>query len=164
MPDVDGVEATRRIVARQPHVRVLVLTAFLEQRLLTDAIDAGATGYLLKSASGDELAAAIRIVASGGSTLAAEALPLLTGQDETIGRDLTPRERDVLTHLAAGLSNKHIAAELGLRSGTVRIHVSNILAKLHVENRTAAAVAARNAGLVTGLRVEDDRFRRDAPG
>jgi two-component system NarL family response regulator len=73
---------------------------------------------------------------------------MLARPGDQIGDDLTPRERDVLGHLAAGLSNKHIAAELGLRPGTVRIHVSNILAKLHVENRTAAAVLARERGLV----------------
>ncbi len=162
MPEIDGVEAIRRICAAQPHVNVLALTAFLEHRLVTQAIDAGARGYLLKSASGDELAAAIRTVASGGSTLAPEALPLLAGAPETIGHDLTPREHDVLEHLAAGLSNKHIAAELGLRPGTVRIHVSNILVKLQVENRTAAAVAARNAGLVAAERFANDRPQPDA--
>ena len=165
MPDVDGVEATRRILAGHPNVRVLVLTAFLEHQLVTDAIDAGARGYLLKSSSGDQIAAAVRTVAGGGSTLTAEALPLLSGpKNDTIGHDLTPRERDVLDHLAAGLSNKHIATELGLRPGTVRIHVSNILAKLHVENRTAAVVAARNAGLVAGEHSGHDRSQRNAQG
>jgi DNA-binding NarL/FixJ family response regulator len=148
MPDVDGVEAIRQIHAEQPSARVLALTAFLEHQLVTAAIEAGALGYLLKSASGDEIAAAVRIVAAGGSTLTPAALPLLAGDGDTVGQDLTPRERDVLGHLAAGLSNKHIATELGLRPGTVRIHVSNILAKLYVENRTAAAVLARERGLV----------------
>lgn len=148
MPEIDGVEAIRRALADRPNLKVLALTAFLEHQLVTDAIDAGALGYLLKSASGDEIAAAVRIVAAGGSTLTPAALPMLARPGDQIGDDLTPRERDVLGHLAAGLSNKHIAAELGLRPGTVRIHVSNILAKLHVENRTAAAVLARERGLV----------------
>jgi DNA-binding NarL/FixJ family response regulator len=104
---------------------------------------------LLKSASGDELAAAIRTVASGGTIMATGVLSLLATPPDTIGYDLTPRELDVLEHLANGLSNKHIAAELGLSSGTVRIHVSNVLAKLRVENRTAAAMLARDQGLVT---------------
>lgn len=164
MPDVDGVEAIRRIRAAQPGVRVLALTAFLEHRLVTGAIEAGALGYMLKSASGDELAAAIRTVASGGSTLAPEALPLLATPADSLGHDLTPREADVLQHLSAGLSNKQIAAELGLRPGTVRIHVSNILLKLQVENRTAAAMAARDLGLVAtepnGHEREQPRFPR----
>ena len=147
MPDVDGAEATRRIRADQPHMKFLALTAFLEHRLVAEVIEAGATGYLLKSASGAELAAAIRTVASGGTILATGVLSLLATAPDTIGHDLTPRELDVLEHLANGLSNKHIATELGLSAGTVRIHVSNILAKLQVENRTAAAMLARDRGL-----------------
>jgi DNA-binding NarL/FixJ family response regulator len=152
MPDVGGAEATRRIRADQPQVKVLALTAFLEHRLVTEVFEAGATGYLLKSASGDELAAAIRTVASGGTILATGALSLLTTPRDTIGHDLTPRELDVLEHLANGLSNKHIATELGLSSGTVRIHVSKVFAKLQVENRTAAAMLARDQGLVASDR------------
>jgi NarL family two-component system response regulator LiaR len=149
MPDVDGAEAARRIRADRPQTKLIALTAFLEHRLVTEVIEAGATGYLLKSASGDELAAAIRTVASGGTVLATGVLSLLAAPPDTIGHDLTPRELDVLEHLANGLSNKHIAAELGLSSGTVRIHVSNVLAKLQVENRTAAAMLARDRGLVS---------------
>jgi DNA-binding NarL/FixJ family response regulator len=149
MPDVDGAEATRRIRADHPHMKFLALTAFLEHRLVAEVIEAGATGYLLKSASGDELAAAIRTVASGGTILATGVLSLLATAPDTIGHDLTPRELDVLEHLANGLSNKHIANELGLSSGTVRIHVSNVLTKLQVENRTAAAMLARDHRLVT---------------
>jgi NarL family two-component system response regulator LiaR len=149
MPDVDGAEAARRIRADRPQTKLIALTAFLEQRLVTEVVEAGATGYLLKSASGDELAAAIRTVASGGTVLATGVLSLLAAPPDTIGHDLTPRELDVLEHLANGLSNKHIAAELGLSSGTVRIHVSNVLAKLQVENRTAAAMLARDRGLVS---------------
>jgi DNA-binding NarL/FixJ family response regulator len=152
MPDVDGAEATRRIRADQPQSKVLALTAFLEHRLVTEVIEAGATGYLLKSASGNELAEAIRTVASGGTILATGVLSLLATPPDTIGHDLTPRELDVLDHLANGLSNKHIAAELGLSSGTVRIHVSHVLAKLQVENRTAAALLARDHGLVASNR------------
>jgi DNA-binding NarL/FixJ family response regulator len=149
MPDVDGAEATRRIRADHPNMKFLALTAFLEHRLVAEVIEAGATGYLLKSASGDELAAAIRTVASGGTILATGVLSLLATAPDTIGHDLTPRELDVLEHLANGLSNKHIANELGLSSGTVRIHVSNVLTKLQVENRTAAAMLARDHRLVT---------------
>ena len=149
MPDVDGVEATRRVIAAHPTTRVLALTAFIDHRLVNAAITAGAAGYLLKSVSGDELAAAIRTVASGASILSPDALSFVMSDGSEVGSDLTPRERDVLDWVAEGLSNKQIAATLGLSPGTVRIHVSNILAKLHVENRTAAATVARDAGLLT---------------
>ena len=144
MPGVDGVEATRRIRADHPDIKVLALTAFLEHRLVTDVFDAGATGYLLKSASGGELAAAVRTIASGGTIMANGVLSMLATPSDSIGDDLTPRELDVLQHLTNGLSNKHIATELGLSPGTVRIHVSSILAKLRVDNRTAAAMLAHD--------------------
>lgn len=150
MPDIDGVEATRRIVAVHPDARILALTGFIEEDLVSAAITAGARGYLLKNVGGDDLADAIRTVAAGQSILSSEALPHLTGgRRETLpGGDLTPREFDVLEHLVKGMSNKQIASELGLRHGTIRIHVSNILAKLHVENRTAAAHVARSNGVL----------------
>lgn len=150
MPGLDGVEATRRIRAAHPDVKVLALTAFMEHRLVTGAIEAGASGYLLKSVSSDELATAIHTVASGGSILDAKALELLVtpSNPDGVGDDLTPRELDILALLVHGMSNKQIAQQLELSPGTVRIHVSNILTKLHVENRTAAAYVARNRHLV----------------
>lgn len=152
MPDVDGVEATRRIIAAHPEARILALTAFIDHRLVNEAIAAGAAGYLLKSVSGDELAAAIRTVASGASILSPDALSFVVADGREVGHDLTPRERDVLDWVVRGLANKQIASELGLSPGTVRIHVSNILTKLNVENRTAAAHVARDAGLVSSDR------------
>ena len=113
------------------------------------AMAAGAAGYLLKSVGGDELAAAIRTVASGSSILSSDALSFVVSSHDEVGVDLTPRERDVLDLVASGLSNKEIAGTLGLKPGTVRIYVSNILAKLDVDNRTAAARVGRNAGLIT---------------
>jgi NarL family two-component system response regulator LiaR len=148
MPGVDGVEATRRIIAAHPNARILALTAFIDHRLVNEAMAAGAAGYLLKSVSGDELAAAIRTVASGASILSPDALSFVMAERDRVGDDLTPRERDVLDWVARGLANKQIASELGLSPGTVRIHVSKILAKLQVDNRTAAARVARDAGLV----------------
>lgn len=150
MPELDGVEATRRIRTAHPNVRVLALTAFMEPLLVAGAMEAGASGYLLKSVDSDELARAIRTVASGGSILNARALELLVSppSSDGIGADLTPRELDTLALLVHGLSNKQIAQKLGLSPGTIRIHVSNILTKLRVENRTAAAYVARNRGLV----------------
>lgn len=149
MPEVDGVEATRRIVETHPATRVLALTAFVEHRLVHDVMAAGAAGYLLKSVGGDELAAAIRTVASGSSILDDDALSLFLEQrGPQVGDDLTPRERDVLELLASGLANKQIATQLGLSPGTIRIHVSNILTKLHVDNRTAAAAFALDNGIL----------------
>ena len=148
MPEVDGVEATRRILASNPDVRVVALTAFMEHDLVHDVMAAGAAGYLLKSAEGSELVSAIRAAATGASILSGDALSLFMTKRDNVGADLTPRERDVLHFVAHGLANKQIATELGLTTGTVRIHVSNILAKLNVENRTAAASLALEAGLV----------------
>lgn len=149
MPDVDGVEATRRIIVLHPEARILALTAFVDDNLVRNALAAGAHGYLLKNASGAELHDAIRTIAEGRSILSDEALRHLAVQRDRrrVGDDLTPRERTVLTHLVCGLSNKQIATELGLQPGTVRIHVSNILAKLGADNRTAAAHIARSNGL-----------------
>lgn len=149
MPEVDGVEATQRVIAAHPNARVLALTAFIDHHLVTAAMAAGAAGYLLKSVGGDELAAAIRTVASGSSILSPDALSFVVSSHDEVGVDLTPRERDVLDLVASGLSNKEIAGTLGLKPGTVRIYVSNILAKLDVNNRTAAARVGRNAGLIT---------------
>lgn len=151
MPGIDGVEAIRRIVGSDPDARIIALTAFLDDELVQGSVDAGARGYLLKQVGGRELVDAIHTVAHGGSILSSEALGSLASRrvGPRIGDDLTPRERDVLALLVRGLTNQQIADELGLRHGTVRINVSNILAKLHVDNRTSAAHVARVEGLVS---------------
>ena len=154
MPGVDGVEATRLIRQSDDGARVLALTGFLEDQLVSDVLRAGASGYLLKSVGGDELADALRNVAAGRSILSAEALHRLVGDqdgDQSIQR-LTSRELEVLEQMTRGLSNKQIGTELGITHGTVRIHVSNILSKLHVPNRTAAAYVAIENGLVPNNR------------
>jgi NarL family two-component system response regulator LiaR len=115
-------------------------------------LDAGASGYLLKTVSGDDLAEAVRAAANGRATLSLEALPHLRpgrSQDGGAARDLTGRELDVLRCLSEGVTNKAIAKELSLSPGTVRVHVSSILAKLGVESRTAAARYAIRHGLVS---------------
>jgi DNA-binding NarL/FixJ family response regulator len=151
MPDVDGVEATRSILRDHPDIRVIALTGFLDEKHVSDVLEAGASGYLLKSTTGAELAEAIRSVANGRATLSLEALPHLHAAKEPIGPDahLTPREHEVLELLCRGETNKQIAAGLALSPGTVRVHVSSILAKLGVENRTAAAHYAVRRGLVS---------------
>lgn len=150
MPDVDGIDATTRLRAAFPDVRVIVLTGSPDAHLVSAALDAGASGYLMKSASGDDIAEAIRGVANGQSVFGSEALQALRSVPEPPGPggELTPRETDVLRLVVGGLSNKQIAVELGISPGTVRIHVSNILAKLDVSNRTAAALLAVDRRLV----------------
>jgi DNA-binding NarL/FixJ family response regulator len=149
MPEVNGVEAISKIRAIESDAKVIALTGFIGAQLVADAITAGAQGYLLKSVGGDELVDAIRSVHAGRSILTSEALTFLAAVPSTqIGDDLTPRERDVLAEVTRGSSNKQIARSLGLSAGTVRIYVSNVLSKLQVENRTAAAYVARQHSLV----------------
>ncbi len=146
MPKVDGIEAIRRIRDVTPSTRVLVLTSFLDDEKLFPAVKAGAAGYLLKDVEPSALADAIRSVARGEALLH----PAVAGRvmDELAGRrpapveQLTERELDVLRLLARGLSNKAIALELGVSEKTVKTHVSNILAKLHLADRTQAALYA----------------------
>lgn len=146
MPDMTGAESTRRILAELPTTHVIILTSFVDREMVHDAVAAGASGYLLKSIGSADLAQAIRSAANGQATLSAEALSHLTtaGPSEPT---LTGRELDVLRGLSEGRTNKQIAAELSLSPGTVRVHVSNILAKLGVANRTAAARYALRHGL-----------------
>jgi DNA-binding NarL/FixJ family response regulator len=158
MPGMDGVEAARRIRAADPEAKILVLTTFDEDRLVFEAVRAGARGYLLKDMSGAELAAAVREVASGGAALQPgvarrimEAYARLAGDAETAGRlaaeDLSSRERSVLLLVAQGLSNKEIAGRLFLAEGTVKNHISAILQKIGARDRTQAALRARELGL-----------------
>ena len=150
MPVIDGIEATELLRSEFPDARVIVLTGSTDPHLVGGALNAGACGYLMKSASGDDIAEAIRSVMSGQSVFGPQAVQALRAGLEPaapVGQ-LTLRETDVLRQVVAGLSNKQIAIELGISPGTVRIHVSNILAKLGVSNRTAAALLAVDRQLV----------------
>ena len=141
MPDVDGVEATRRIMELDPEARILALTAFVDDHLVADALAAGAHGYLLKNASGAELHDAIQTVANGRSILSDEALHHLTAtRQPRVGYDLTPREHDVLTFLVRGLSNKQIARKMEIREQTVKNHVGHLMEKLGVASRLEAGL------------------------
>jgi NarL family two-component system response regulator LiaR len=152
MPEIDGVEATRRVIAANPAIRVIALTGFLDEETLRGVFDAGASGYLLKTVSGDDLAEAVRAVSKGLASLSLEVLSklhLAHSPDDGHAASLTARELDVLRCLAEGATNKSIAHELSLSPGTIRVYVSSILAKLGVENRTAAARYAIRHDLVS---------------
>jgi DNA-binding NarL/FixJ family response regulator len=149
LPTISGVEATRRITELPDPPAVLVLTMVDDDDTLVSAMRAGARGYVLKGATGEEIAAAVRTVAGGGvvfgSGVAAQVLALTAiGAKRTVGPDgLTERERDVLGLLAEGLSNPQIARRLGLSVKTVQNYVSRILDKLQVADRTQAALRGR---------------------
>jgi DNA-binding NarL/FixJ family response regulator len=144
MPEMDGVEATRRIVAEHPGVRVLVLTSFSDQTRIMDALRAGAEGYLLKHSEPDEIAAAIRAIHEGGSPLDPKAARVLLESRRTAAEsdNLTDREREVLLLVRAGLANKQIARKLEISERTVKAHLTNVFQRLGVSDRTQAALWA----------------------
>jgi NarL family two-component system response regulator LiaR len=154
MPRVDGIEAIRQIRERRPATRVIALTSFLDDDKLFPAVRAGAAGYLLKDVQPQELVSAIRTVHGGESLLHPAAASRLMAQVASDGTPadpaslLTPREREVLVLLARGQPNKVIARELGVSEKTVKTHVSNLLGKLGVTDRTQAALFAVREGLV----------------
>lgn len=158
MPVLGGVEATRRLTQAVPSARVVVLTTFEEDEDVFEALRAGAAGYLLKACSADKLCEAVRAAAKGTAVLEPTvAARLLAEVNRGAGRGanltattdpLTDRERAVLRLLAAGRSNKEIGAELGITEGTVKNHMTNVLGKLGVLDRTQAALRARDLGLV----------------
>ena len=151
MPEMDGVSATREIRSKHPNVRVIVLTSFAEDNMVQGALQAGATGYLLKNVSGAELANAIRAAHAGRMTLSSEATEALVhaaARPITPADDLTEREREVLALMVDGLSNQEIADRLFLSLGTVKFHAGNIYSKLGVDSRVAAVTLAIQRRLV----------------
>ena len=155
LPELDGIEATRRITAAWPEARILVLTSFATDDKVFPAIKAGARGYLLKDSTPAELVGAIRQVHRGEVSLhpsiARKVLQeLARGSERPPTREpLTPREVDVLRFVARGWGNQQIADALALSGATVRSHVSTILGKLHLANRTQAALYALREGLAS---------------
>lgn len=159
MPELDGVEATRRILTRHPEARVIILTTFDDDEYVFEGIRAGALGYLLKAASGEELAAAIRTVAKGGALIEpsvarrvmAEFARLSHPSERTQEKLLDPlseREIEVLKLLAQGFTNREIADRLYLAEGTVKNYVSSLMQKLSVRDRTQAALRAQELGIL----------------
>lgn len=148
MPGAGGVEATRQVRALLPDVRVLVLTTFSDDHRVRAALAAGATGYLLKDASPDEVVAAVRAAGRDETPIdprvARALLPGAAPADQA--PDLPPRERDVLVRLARGLSNRQIATELGIAERTVKVHVGSLFRRIGVADRTSAALWARDHG------------------
>lgn len=155
MPGVDGIEATRRLVASGASAAVVVLTMLDDDGSVFAAMRAGAMGYLLKGADQDEIARAVRAVAAGEVLLGPEVAQRvvahfaggLQGREMATFPSLTERERQVLHLVAAGRGNAAIAHELGISLKTVRNHVSNVLTKLQVTDRSAAIIKARESGL-----------------
>lgn len=153
MPDLDGVAATRQLLEMQPDLGVLVLTMHEDDEHVLAALRAGARGYLVKGAEAEEIVRAVLAVAEGGAVYGASVARRVVASHTRPGEptaafpDLTPRERDVLGLIAAGRRNHDIAGRLGMSEKTVRNHVSQVLLKLGVPDRTAAALKAREAGI-----------------
>lgn len=151
MPQMDGSEATRRIMALGKPVKIIILTSFHEHDLVEQALRAGATGYLLKNITAGELAAAIRSAYAGKSTLSPEATESLiesTRHKPSMRFDLTEREREVLSLLVKGLPNLEISNQLSITMATVKYHLTNILNKLGAKNRVEAVTIALKYNLV----------------
>ncbi len=158
MPVMDGVEATGRLLDRWPKARVIILTTFDDDAYIFDALRAGALGYLLKDISGPELAAAVREVARGGAliqpSVARKVLaefsrlePDVSRSNPDLAEPLTAREQEILQGITRGLTNKEIASRLSLTEGTVKNYISVIFQKMGVQDRTQAAMRARELGL-----------------
>jgi two-component system, NarL family, response regulator LiaR len=146
MPGMDGLEATRRSLSVAPRTAVLVLSAHEDEPYVRAMLEAGALGYLSKSARGHELVAAVRAVAAGETVLSGRvASTVLSGGS---GSPLTPRELDMLRAAARGLGNKQIADELGISARTVQTHLTRVFGKLGVSSRTEAVLKAMKLGLV----------------
>ncbi|MFG3004519.1 response regulator [Streptomyces calvus] len=159
MPELGGIEATARITTATPHIKVLVLTTFDLDEYVYEALRAGASGFLLKDASAEQLAEAVRVVAAGDALLAPGITRRLIAEFSRLDArprtplrqrvgDLTERETEVLALIAQGLSNAEIAVRLVVAEQTVKTHVGRILVKLGLRDRTQAAVFAYESGLV----------------
>jgi DNA-binding NarL/FixJ family response regulator len=159
IPNLDGISATREILATRPEAKVVILTTFEEDDYIFGALSAGASGFLLKRTSPEQLIGALHAVAAGDSLLSPSVTRRViermarqpapdTSSSERLD-ELTPRERDVLELVARGLSNNEIAAELVVEESTVKTHVKRILMKLHLRDRVQAVIFAYESGVTT---------------
>jgi DNA-binding NarL/FixJ family response regulator len=164
MPEMDGVTATRKIITQHPEIGVIILTTFDDEEYIFEGLRAGARGYLLKDISSEEMAEAVRVVAKGGaliqpsitrkvlSEFARLSTPAPQATTSTsrvrLPEPLTDRELEVLRCIAEGLSNREIAERLVITEGTVKNHVSNLIAKLDVRDRTQALLKAQELGMI----------------
>jgi DNA-binding NarL/FixJ family response regulator len=159
MPELDGVAATKAILAEDPDIRVIILTMYRQDRYVFEAIKVGARGYMLKDADAGDLISAIRRVAAGETLLNAEMAASILDEfrkteqlpahpDHRI-RELTDREEEILRHLAQGATNQEIAASLDVSEKTVRDRLSEIFSKLRLNNRTQAALYALREGIAS---------------
>lgn len=151
MDEMDGIEATKAILADWPEAKIIIVTSFIDDQKVYPAIEAGAAGYLLKTSTAHEIADAIRATQRGERVLEPEVttkmMDRLTNRTPILHDDLTNREKEVLLLIAEGKSNQEIADELFITLKTVKTHVSNILSKLEVEDRTQATIYAFKHGL-----------------
>jgi len=151
MPEINGIEATKKILESWPTIRVVTLTSFVDKKLIEDSLKAGAIGYVLKNISGENLVTTIRDAAKGKSTLSSEASDFLISnikKPAVVEYQLTNQEKNILGCLVEGLSNKNIAQKLVLSLSTVKFHVSNILNKLGASSRAEAISIAIKSKLV----------------
>ena len=153
MPGMDGIEATKTILKAWPEAKIIILTSFIDDEKVYPAIEAGAASYILKTSTAEEIANTIRKTAQGQSVLEPEVTNKMMNRlthpaEPKLYEDLTNREREVLGLIAKGRSNQEIADELFITLKTVKTHVSNILAKLQVDDRTQAAIYAIKNQLV----------------
>ena len=158
MPDLDGIAATREVLAVSPDVKVVVLTTFEEDDYIFGALSAGASGFLLKRTSPEDLIAAIHLIAAGDSLLSPSVTRTVIDRmahrpppDSTARRrleQLTPREREVFELIAQGLTNSEIASALVVEESTVKTHVRRVLMKLHLRDRVQAVILGYESGLI----------------
>lgn len=152
MEEMDGIEATERILEKWPEAKIIILTSFIDDQKVYPAIEAGASGYLLKTSTASDIAEAIRSIHDGKKVFEEEVTEKLSSTENErtafLHTELTNREMEVLLLIAQGYSNQEIADELYITLKTVKTHVSNILSKLEVEDRTQAAIYAYKHSLV----------------